>query len=127
MWKDGMSPEEAVLQMEDPRSFWDAWSRWVPDWVSENTIEGNHRWLRETKVAASSEYMKKEAVREALQGLVTNMVATGQLTNQAGLDEAFAALDMSVKALKMVPFEVWQRMTGSRGNVEPKSRVKKRG
>jgi len=88
------------------------------------TTVGRIRAIIEAKVGASDEYMKKERVREALQGMVTGMVASGQLPDQRSLDEAFAALDMSVKALKMVPFEVWQRMAGARGAAEPKPRKK---
>lgn len=109
MWKDGVDPASAVSQMEDPRSFWSRWGRWVPGDMVEGT---QWRWLSEAKVAASPEYMKKEAVRQALQDMVSGMVADGRVGNQQALDEAFAALDMSVKALKMVPFEVWQRMAG---------------
>ena len=68
--------------------------------------------VQETKAAASAAYMKKERVREDLQALVAGMVRDGRITDQAGVDEAFQALDMSVKALKMVPFEVWQRLAG---------------
>lgn len=89
------------------------------------TTIGRLRAIIEAKVSASPEYMKKERVREALQGLIVGMVAGGQLPDQRSLDEAFVALDMSVKALKMVPFEVWQRMAGTQGAAEPKPR--KRG
>ncbi len=76
--------------------------------------------IEETKISASPEYMAKERVREALQGMISGMVASGQVADQAALDEAFAAFDMSVKALKMVPFEVWQRTAGTQGAARPK-------
>lgn len=88
------------------------------------TTVGRIRAIIEAKVGASPEYMKKERLREALQGLITGMVASGQLPDQRSLDEAFVALDMSVKALKMVPFEVWQKMAGAQGTAEPKPRKK---
>lgn len=84
------------------------------------TTVGRLRAIIEAKVGASPEYMKKERVREALQGMISGMVASGQVTDQAALDETIAALDMSIKALKMVPFEVWQRMAGAQGAAGPK-------
>lgn len=111
MWKDGTDPVDAVAQMEDPRSFWTRWGRWVPGDMVESV---GRRWLSEAKVSASPEYMKKEAVRQALQDVVKTMVADGRVGDQQALDDAFAALDMSVKALKMVPFEVWQRLSKSK-------------
>mgnify|MGYP000122547205 CR=1 FL=1 len=61
------------------------------------------------KVAASDAYMKKEAIRQKLQDLIAGMVAAGEVRDQAGLEEAFQTLDMSLKALKMVPFNAWQQ------------------
>jgi len=66
------------------------------------------------QVKASSAYMKKEGVREKLQDLVAEMVRAGEVADQASLEEAFQTLDMSVKALKMVPFDAWVQMTTGR-------------
>jgi hypothetical protein len=84
------------------------------------TLGRLRREIREAKAAASPEYMKKERVREALQALVAGMVSRGEVTDQATLDEAFGALDMSLGALKMVPFEVWQGM--ATGGAKPARR-----
>lgn len=73
------------------------------------------RRLIETHVGASPEYMKKEKVRERLQGVVTDLVHTGVLSGQDDVDEFFASADMSLKALKMIPFDVWQKMSTKKG------------
>lgn len=66
--------------------------------------------LREAVAAASADYMKKERVREAIQGIVEGMVRQGDIATQQELDDVFSALDMSLRALKMVPLHVWQRL-----------------
>jgi len=68
--------------------------------------------IAESKVSASAEYMKKEAVRQDIQDLIVKKVKSGELSDQASLDMWFAAADMSLKALKMVPIEAYQ--TGPR-------------
>lgn len=83
--------------------------------------------IGEAKIGPGTDYLRKEKIREALQQMIVGLVASGQLSDQASLDEAFGALDMSVKALKMVPYEVWQRMTGVLSAAEPKTQRKKRG
>lgn len=61
-------------------------------------------------VRASPEYMKKERVREALQGVITSLIASGEIANQADLDAFFGSADMSLRALKMVPFDVYTKL-----------------
>jgi hypothetical protein len=62
------------------------------------------------RVSAHPEYMKKERVRERLQSMIVDAIAAGDITDQASLDGFISALDMSVKALKMVPFDVYSKM-----------------
>lgn len=81
------------------------------------TTFGELRELVNEAVSASPKYMKKESVRAALQELIMKMVSQGDVPDQTALDDVFGAVDMSVKALKMVPFEVWQRM--GQGNQRP--------
>ena len=58
-------------------------------------------------VAASKEYMKKEAVRQQLQDLIASKVASGEINDQSQLDEWFQASTMALNALKMVPIEAY--------------------
>ena len=61
-------------------------------------------------VKASSEYMKKEAVRQQLQDLVASKIAAGEIQDQKQLEEWFQAASMSLMALKMVPIEAYLTM-----------------
>lgn len=62
------------------------------------------------KVGASAAYLEKERVREHLQALVKQDVASGKIADQAGLDDFFNSVAMASSALKMVPYDVWSRM-----------------
>ena len=66
--------------------------------------------IEEAKVGASPEYMKKEWVRQALQDVITQQVAAGELPDAAALRSFFETADMALKALKMVPFDAWAKM-----------------
>jgi len=68
-----------------------------------------HECMTEAKVSASPEYMKKERLRASLQQVIAGMVASGEIKDESDLEGAFAAADMSLKALKMIPLEVWQK------------------
>jgi len=74
------------------------------------TIGRLRELFRETKIGASADYMKKERVRAIMQQAVAGMVSSGEISSQEELDSAFSALDMSVKALRMIPFEVWGKL-----------------
>lgn len=77
------------------------------------TVGQLRRTIREAgKIAASPEYMKKERVREKLQQLIVDRVATGEIANQAELEQFIKDVDVSMMALKMVPFDVWAKMAG---------------
>lgn len=60
-------------------------------------------------ISASKSYMKNEKVREELQAWVVRSIANGKITNDADLADFFSAIDMSVKALKMIPFDIFAR------------------
>lgn len=62
------------------------------------------------KVGASASYMKKEAVRAEIQGLIASKVKSGQITNQAELDDYINSITIAVTALKMIPHEVWKKL-----------------
>jgi len=67
--------------------------------------------VKPSRVAASPSYAKKEGVRKMLQDLILNSVASGQVTDQAELDEFLGALQMSLEALKMVTYEGFQKLS----------------
>lgn len=64
--------------------------------------------LKSGKVSASETYMKKEVVREKLQALLQEAVASGEIQNQKELDDWWKTVEMATKALKMVPLMAWQ-------------------
>lgn len=74
------------------------------------TLRSIIKTLVNEAVAASKEYMKKEAVRQQLQDLVASKVASGEIVDQAQLDEWFQASTMALNALKMVPIEAYMSM-----------------
>jgi hypothetical protein len=55
--------------------------------------------------------MKKEVVRERLQAVVVESVEGGEVSSPAELDELFLTMDMALKALRMVPFEAYQKLS----------------
>ena len=63
--------------------------------------------LKSNKVSASESYMKKEAVREKLQTLVQEAVASGDVKNQKELEDWWDTVEMASKTLKMVPLMAW--------------------
>lgn len=63
------------------------------------------------KVSASADYMKKERVRERLQGLISSAISSGEITDQLTLEQFIKDVDVSMTALKMIPFEVWAKLS----------------
>lgn len=69
------------------------------------------RMIDEAKIGASPGYMKKEALRQALQDVVTTSVSTGQVADEKALQQVFQDMDTALKALKMIPFDVWKKLS----------------
>lgn len=74
--------------------------------------------MDEAKVGASPAYMKKEAVREVIQSALAEAIGTGKIGNEDDLKHFFDVAPLALDALKMVPFEVYQKISGAK----PKSR-----
>lgn len=69
------------------------------------------RLVREAgKIGASPEYMKKEAIREQMQNEVLAAISSGTISDQASLDDFFKTKEMSLNALKMITFEIYQKI-----------------
>ncbi len=66
--------------------------------------------LIEEMVRASPDYMRKERVREEIQDVIVSLVNSGEIKSPVDLQNFFNSADMSLKALKMVPFEVYTKM-----------------
>lgn len=66
--------------------------------------------IQEVTVEIPKSYRKKEAVRFDLQALIVSRVKSGEITSKEELDDFFKTLEMSIKALKMVPVEVYQTL-----------------
>ena len=64
-------------------------------------------------VKATPSYMKKEAIREKLQGMIMDAVRTKDVSTQKELDDLFQTFDMATNTLKSVPIEVYKKMTDS--------------
>lgn len=58
------------------------------------------------------DYMKKERVRQAIQDVITNLVSSGEISNKQELENFFSSADMSLRALKMVPYETYAKLAG---------------
>lgn len=58
-------------------------------------------------IGASKDYMKKEAVRQQLQDFIASKVSSGEIQDQAQLEEWFKSASMALMALKMVPIEAY--------------------
>lgn len=63
-------------------------------------------------VQASPEYMKKERVREAIQQVIVGLVSSGDIKSNEELQNFFSSADMSLKALKMIPFSTYATIAG---------------
>lgn len=70
--------------------------------------------MEEAKITASDSYMKKEKVREHLQQHLTELVKSGEIKSQEDLEEFWTTVDMAAKALKVVPYDVWTKMSGGK-------------
>ena len=64
--------------------------------------------IRET-VSMGKDYVRKEAVMSSLKECLMERIASGEVSDDASLKEFFDAVDMSVKSLRMVPFDVLRR------------------
>lgn len=62
---------------------------------------------REGKITVSPAYLKKERVRGILEKFIAEDVRSGAIKNQTELDEFITAAQMSLEALKMVPYDVY--------------------
>lgn len=70
--------------------------------------------VTEAKIAASAEYAAKEKVREDLQARIVEAISRGDIRDQKGLEDYFSTIDMSLKALKMVPFQAFVSLAGKK-------------
>jgi hypothetical protein len=70
--------------------------------------------IREALVKTTDEYMKKESVRQEIYLMLLDNVKNGKITNQEELNDYFKTVDMSVKALKMVPFDAYKSIIDSK-------------
>lgn len=80
--------------------------------MSSKTIRHYVKEAVKGKVSASPSYMKKEAIREKLQGIIADAVASGEIADQAALEGFLQDINISMTALKMIPFMVWQKLAG---------------
>lgn len=74
------------------------------------------------KIGASADYMKKERVREKLQQLIADHVASGEIADQESLQQFLKDVEVSMTALKMIPFEVWGKLAGAKAPSKPAKR-----
>lgn len=71
-------------------------------------------FVTEAIVRASKVYARKEAVREKLQALVLQAIASGEIKSQKDLDEFFGSLDLARTALASIPLEVYLKLSSSK-------------
>jgi hypothetical protein len=66
--------------------------------------------IKEAKIKASPEYMAKEVVRNELQQLILSHINSGDVTDEKQLKMLLSNIDLSLIALKMIPFDVWKKL-----------------
>lgn len=59
-------------------------------------------------VSIPASYLRKELVRMDLQKMISERVKKGEITSEDDLREFFETVDMALKSLKMIPFEVYR-------------------
>ena len=72
--------------------------------ISETLASGRR------KISAGSDYMVKERVRESIQNLLVGVVRGGGVNSQEELDEWWKTVEISIKSLRLIPFEIVKRM-----------------
>ena len=63
------------------------------------------------KVGASAEYMGQEQIRQALQSIMEDRIATGRIKSQKDLDTFWSTIDKAALALRAIPFEILSKIT----------------
>ena len=66
---------------------------------------------RET-IRAGSKFLKKEAVREAIEEIVVHFVKQGKIANDEELKEFWDSAQMAIKSLEMIPLQVLKILPG---------------
>ena len=61
-------------------------------------------------ISASPEFMKKERTREMLQALVIEALKSGAFEDDETREEFFNQLQLAITTLKVIPFEIWQKL-----------------
>jgi len=78
------------------------------------TIKELRKTIKEAnKIKASAAYLKKENIREKLQQLIASSVASGEIQDQGELEQYVQDMSMSVNTLKMIPYDVWLKISKS--------------
>lgn len=72
--------------------------------MSDDVISKVRRVVLEEAIRASKDYMKKEQVRQRIQDLAASMVAAGEINSDVELADFWKTVEMSIGALKMVPY-----------------------
>lgn len=67
------------------------------------------RFIHEA-IAAGPAYMTKEKIRENIQNLVVDAVQAGGVKSQDELDEWWKTVEISIKSLRLIPFNIVKRM-----------------
>lgn len=79
--------------------------------VNDNhSFAGLKKNKNKNKVGISSEYVKKEKIREELQQMIVNHVTSGNIVDQQGLEQYYKNIEMALLSLKMIPLEVWNNL-----------------
>jgi hypothetical protein len=56
------------------------------------------------EIKASSEYLKKEDIRQKIQSIIEHEVSTNAVNSQEDLNKLFSTIEMAIRTLKQVPF-----------------------
>lgn len=78
--------------------------------MSNTTLRTFIEEIVKKKISAGEDYMVKERVRESIQKLLTMIVKSGGVRSQDELDEWWRTVEISIKSLRLIPFDIVKRM-----------------
>lgn len=64
-------------------------------------------------IAASESYMKREQVRQEIQDRIVQGISSKAIKNDDDLKKYFETIEMALSALKMIPFDVYVKISKS--------------
>lgn len=61
-------------------------------------------------LGASQKYLRKERIREEIQQRIIDAIRKGEIHDNDSLVDYFNTIEIAVKALKMIPYDVFNKL-----------------